>query len=254
MSLPRLFCPDLTAPVVALSAEESRHALRSLRLRPGDAVELFDGRGTVALARLVAPGGAMRGSRAGVHARASARIEQRTGVAEPQEVLTLVVAGCKGARLDWLVEKCTELGVSSLLLTTFERSVVRCGPQHAVRLRRTALEACKQCRREWLPRIDACVDLSAALAQCRGELLIAHPAPFAQPIGQWLASRCTLPRSSHELARQMTAVIGPEGGLTDSELERLRQAGGQMVSLGDHTLRVETAAMALVANWAARPR
>jgi hypothetical protein len=77
--------------------------------------------------------------------------------------LTLLVAACKGPRLDFLVEKCTELGVTRLVLTEFTRGVVHIGRRHAEKLRRTAIAAGKQCGRSWLPEIEAEMDLPAAL-------------------------------------------------------------------------------------------
>lgn len=251
---PRFYCPALAPGIVALAAAESRHALQSLRLRPGDALVLFDGRGGVAQATLL-PDAAPPAKRK--HAPAAiARVERVERAAPPARTLTLFVAGCKGARLDWLVEKCSELGVTRLVLAEFERSVVRVGAAHVEKLRRAALEACKQCGRAWLPEIEAGVSLPAAArgglnsktdqpSAAPRALLIAQPAADAPWLADWLHQNS--PASPH-----LAAVVGPEGGLTPGEVEMLRAAGGQIVRLAETILRVETAAISFAANWAGR--
>jgi 16S rRNA U1498 N3-methylase RsmE len=322
---PRFYCPQLTLGQVALDPAEARHALRSLRLRAGDPVTLFDGRGRVAHGRLAAQGQdgsppepARRATRTRQHAHPVIVVTET--VAEtppPRRTLTLLVAACKGPRLDFLVEKCTELGVTRLVLTEFTRGVVHIGRQRAEKLRRTAIAAGKQCGRSWLPKIEVEMDLPAALrwaaagfspgaeestaafasfasegrlcpcpfvsptseapghpnntsagtghpreavsagpAASRSRertsptgvtgswaLLVAHPVADAPRLGQWLAR----PGAAEE---HVVAVVGPEGGITPAELARLHDAGGQFVRLGEHVLRVETAAIAVAAAWA----
>lgn len=173
-----------------------------------------------------------------------AHIEAIEEVSRPRAELTLIVAACKGPRLDWLIEKCTELGVSRIVLAEFERSVVRCGPRHVEKLRRTAIEASKQCRRAWLPEIAAGLSLAEAVAPCDGiPLLIAHPEPSAAALPDWLAR--------HASERKLSAVVGPEGGLTPTEIVFLRSAGAVEVRLAETVLRVETAAAAIAACWGA---
>ena len=251
MATPLLYCPGLRVGDVPLEAAEARHALLSRRLHPGDAITLFDGRGNLAHTRL--PGdGTQSDTPAGGTKRARKRtlptvvlVERVDSVPAPVRGLTLIVAGCKGARLDWLVEKCTELGVTRLILAEFARSVVRVGTQHVAKLHRTAIEACKQCGRLWLPEVEAGPELPAAIRGTADHaLLVAHPSPQATPLGACLREE---PASNALIA----AVVGPEGGLTPEELELLQATGGKLARLGDHTLRVETAAVAIAAAWAA---
>jgi 16S rRNA (uracil1498-N3)-methyltransferase len=254
MREPWFYCPDLRAGSLTLADAESRHALQSLRLQPGDPVVLFDGRGR--LARATAGGGAAVAARGAADAAAPRRPRPavRRGLAftvatveevpPPDRTLTLIVAACKGPRLEWLVEKCTELGVTRLLFTEFERSVVQPGEQRLERLQRHALEACKQCHRLYLPLIEGGLSLTEALAGAGdAPLLVAHLAADATPLGPCLLR--------HAAAPQLIAVIGPEGGLTPAEVDRMVTAGGEPVALGAHILRVETAAMGVAAGWAA---
>jgi len=248
MTAPRFYCPDLCVGQVALSEAEARHARASRRLQAGDEVTLFDGRGGMAHAQLARAGGAPNTTRTTKKGRRETRLLAtveaivRTPAAGQQ--LALIVAGCKGTRLDWLVEKCTELGVTRLHFAEFARSVVHVGAAHLEKLRRTAVEACKQCGRLWLPEIAAGGDLVAVVtASDADHLLVADPAETARPYGAWL--------QHHASGHSVAAVVGPEGGLAVEELRVLTQAGAEPVCLGAHTLRVETAAVALAAGWSA---
>ena len=237
VQIPRFYCPDLSVSEPVLDAAQSRHALRSLRLSEGDLVALFDGRGRVAVGVLVASGG----TRTKKHVRVA--VESVEALPPPSRTLTLIVAGCKGPRLTWLIEKCTELGATEIWLADFERSVVRVSDRHAQKLRTTAIESCKQCRRAWLPEIRCGVTPDSIIRSAHFDrLAIAHADAAAQSGAEWFAA--------DEPAARIAAVIGPEGGLTDDALVRLVGLGGQIVRLAAHTLRVETAAVAMTALWA----
>ncbi len=232
---PRFHVPELVVGEVILTSEESSHAASSLRLKPGDACILFDGRGHSAEAVVVEIGVPGKRSRA---APVRCRVEQVCTHTSPSARLTLVVSACKGDRLDWLIEKCTELGVSRVVLTNFARSVVRVEEKHGARLQRTALEAAKQCGRMWLPEIL----VSGAPPDISAETLIAHPAEGAESVASALAAN---------KKADPTVFIGPEGGFTDSEIAQFRTVGARLVRLAANILRVETAAVAVAAVWAA---
>jgi len=241
MNVPRFYCSQLAPGRVVLDTGESRHALCSLRLRPGAQVAVFDGRGRLAHGVLSAAEPCGRTSAR----QAVVTVEHVLCEPPPNRTLALIVPGCKGPRLSWMVEKLTELGTTRICLTNFARSVVRVGPTHARKLRRTAIEAAKQSRRVWLPDITCAAALPEALDQAgRGSLLIAHP----EESGGTLPGRLHTPELADE---HVVAVIGPEGGLTPDEVSRLRDGGGRPVRLAPTILRVETAAISLAANWAA---
>ena len=250
MSEPRFYCEDLTPGVVELDADESRHALQVLRLRGGNEIILFDGCGRMAHGRVqpdtptVEAGKPRRGGGKGGRV-ARVKVERVLCEPLPTPTLTLVVAGCKGARLTWMVEKLTELGTTGITIAEFERSVVHVGKSHEAKLRRTALEACKQCQRVWMPEIRCGVALAEAVpASSNGPLLVAHLSPDAPSLASALHGR-VLAESG------VTAVVGPEGGLTDGEVELLLGRSGRVVRIAPHVLRVETAAVAVAAAWAA---
>jgi 16S rRNA (uracil1498-N3)-methyltransferase len=139
----------------------------------------------------------------------------------PDPPLTIAVAPPKGERAEWLVQKCTEVGVDRIVWLDAERSVVRWNgdraEQHLARFRRIATEAALQSRRVWLPVIEGPVPATAVLPT----------AAAAEPGGRAVAAGDT------------TIAVGPEGGWSDAESE----LAATHVSLGPHVLRVETAAL-----------
>lgn len=239
MSTPRLYCDDFSAGSVILDDSEAGHALRSLRLGDGDVVTLFDGCGHVA-------GGRLRFEQSDSPSRSRKRarmvavdIEQRTTIDRPKRRLTLITAAPKGERLRWLIEKCTELGAAALVLAKFDRSIVHVRADQADKLRRYAIEACKQCGRAWLPEIECGAPVASAVEAARGVRFVADLTPDAAPLAQALG----------EAGEQASVLIGPEGGLSDGERDSLASNDVRTVSLGSATLRIETAAMAVAAVW-----
>ena len=201
----------------ALSIDDAtvHHLRRVLRLRDGERVSLTDGAGRWLLASVCMDGSSMTLEAAGEI------------VTEPPrtDTFTLAVAMPKGDRLDWLVQKVTELGVDRLVLLHADRSVVRWKPDRVetqlARLRRIADEACRQSRRVWRVEIDGPIEASILLA----DFVVAEPG------GRRLASS------------DRSVAVGPEGGWSSDELDAARD----QVSLGSNILRTETAAVAATA-------
>jgi 16S rRNA (uracil1498-N3)-methyltransferase len=200
------------------------------RLRPGARVYLFNGDGRQYPAELIATMPPRKG-------KASATLSI-VGVEEPQRELgfrlRVAVPLPKGERAQFLVEKLTELGVTSLVPLETERSVVQPREARLERLQRQVIEASKQCGRNVLLQVEP---LSSWANYCvRSDLpalrLLAHPgaAAPAAPISQDVA-----------------LAVGPEGGFTEKESEVAERAGWCLVGLGPRILRVETAALALAA-------
>jgi 16S rRNA (uracil1498-N3)-methyltransferase len=201
------------------------HHLRVRRAEGGETVEVRDGEGLIGLGLLVQAG---KGWEVDVTTASRA--------SRPAE-LTLAVGAGDRDRFAWVVEKATELGVTSVIPLETERTAgvaSRVRAQHLERLRRHALEAVKQSGAAWATRVEEPVSL--------GEIA-------ARPIvGQgWVADADGAAVPATVAKTPLTVVIGPEGGLTADELERLRGAGYTAVSLGPHTLRFETAAIAAAA-------
>jgi 16S rRNA (uracil1498-N3)-methyltransferase len=159
--------------------------------------------------------------------------------ARPAE-LTLAVAAGDRERFTWMVEKAAELGVTRIVpLETAHTAGVasRLKQAHLEKLRRAASEAIKQCGAAWAPSVEELVPLEEyARRSLQGEGWLADIAGAAPPVG--------LDRTP------VSAVVGPEGGLTDAERKALLLAGYRPVALGRHTLRFETAALAAAAAMA----
>jgi 16S rRNA (uracil1498-N3)-methyltransferase len=200
---------------IMLDDDVEHHLRRVLRLRDGDSVGVTDGQGRWCLA-------------AAVRAGNSVRLEATSAVTtepEPSRPITIAAAIPKGDRLDWMVQKVTELGVARLELLHAERSVVQWKPDRVAhqlaRVQRIADEALRQSRRVFRLTIVA---PAPAVVVLEGRVL-------AEPGGRTLTAADT------------AVAIGPEGGWSDAEL----RAGGDRVDLGDTILRTETAAVAVSA-------
>ncbi len=209
-----------------LGPEARRYLADVLRLAPGAAVEVFDGRGGRYRAE-IEPG------------FEAVRLGPREEVPAAALEVALVIALAKGEKMDLVVQKATELGVARVLAFEAERSVVRLDParadERAERWRRIAAEASRQCGRSDVPEVRAPTTLAAALAA----LPPGAPAVVFHPGGG------DLPPPG--AARSIAAIVGPEGGLTEAELGACEAAGAVRAGLGPRVLRAETAAIVAVA-------
>jgi 16S rRNA (uracil1498-N3)-methyltransferase len=208
---------------------------RACRLGTGDVVEIFNGRGLVTRSEVVASGHGW------VDLAILTVLPER--VASIQ--LTLATAVPKGERFDWLVEKATELGVERLIPLTTERSVVHPGEAKLNRLRRSIIEASKQCRRDRLMILEPSREWAQVVQSEQAPLLF-----LADPAG------CPLPASpAIERSGAALLAVGPEGGLTAAERDLAIEKGWSAICLSTNTLRTETAALAGCASlltWSAQ--
>ena len=169
-------------------------------------------------------------------------VQAETGKNEPKTEVTLAAGLTKGEKLDWLVEKATEMGVSSIWPFFARHSEVKWDGKQAEknipRWQRIALAAFKQCGRSVIPRIEI-LDSFAEVINRKGdrELMVAHPVENA---GFVLENRSLGPR--------IIVAVGPEGGFASGEIEAVCQAGGRLISLGPRRLRTETAGLVMLAK------
>jgi 16S rRNA (uracil1498-N3)-methyltransferase len=202
-----------------------------LRLRVGDEVSVFDGRGS--------------GCRATIESitRGAAVVllgGSEDGAAEPSTRVTLYQAIPHGERMDWIVEKSTELGVAAIVPVVTERGVVRPGQkdwQRLSRWRRIALSAAKQSGRLVVPPIAEPLDLATALEA---------PAPHARVIFQ-IGGAEPLAILRKGAGSGIHLLVGPEGGFTEQEIQAARTAGWAAAGMGRRVLRTDTAAAVAVA-------
>lgn len=232
MPAPRFFCTAALQAntIIELPAATARHALRALRLADGDAAILFDGRGGQYPATLAASGSTLQ-ARIGAHEPVECELRGRT---------RLIQGIASGDKMDWVVEKAVELGVSDLYPIAADRSVLRLtGARLEKRLehwRAIVQAASEQCGRNHLMQVHAPVPLARGLSGLSGPTLFCHP-DGAQPFASALKS----------VKDEVNFVIGPEGGWSADELAQAHRQSLQAVRFGSRVLRTETAGLAIVA-------
>ena len=224
--MPRFFSaePIQHNATFALDARVAQH-VRVLRLREGEAIALFDGTGGEVPATLAQIG------KRDVLATTSAHIAVER---EMRRSVTLFPSLIANDRFDWLVQKATELGVTTIQPMFTERSQRIPGDveKRAEHWRGVAIAACEQCGRNQIPKIHAPITLSDALAAIGDQSLILLDADGAVD---------KLPSTTSSSG---AVFIGPEGGFSPSELDALRKRCDHRLRLGPTVLRAETAAIA----------
>ena len=230
----RFFIAGLPAgDELELRGDLAHRLARVLRLPVGTAVELLDGLGNSRTARIAA----VRGDAVTMTFEAPARMHDR----EP--VTALCAALIRPNRFEWLIEKATELGATTIQPLICRRASVRpdeIGAMRLARWRRIATEAAEQSSRITLPELRPPQPFAAALDHDGARRFIASEPSHgaAPPLGSLLAGIATAP---------VTLITGPEGGFTSGELGAAVSSGSYPVSLGPYTLRAETAAIAALA-------
>jgi 16S rRNA (uracil1498-N3)-methyltransferase len=220
---------------VRLDGSEAHHLAHVMRACAGDEVILFDGTNTEFTARVLE----IRRSETVLEV-----LQRRTVDREAANRVILGVALPKSDRQRWLVEKAVEMGVTQLVPLVTSRSIAQPGGLSRKRLQRTVIEACKQCQRNVLMPIAEPTPLADFLAADPRDALrwIAHPAGVA---GRTAATEARLLRDPPP---EVYLAVGPEGGFTEAEIALAERFHWQVVDLGPRILRVETAALTLVAH------
>jgi 16S rRNA (uracil1498-N3)-methyltransferase len=227
----RFFSPDSIGGCadIKLSVDAAHHAIRVLRLNTGDAIRLFDTSGVERDATIT------HIEKQDVQVALGNTVEH---VVESPLDLTLAIAIIRGERMDFIVQKATELGVTRIAPLATERGIIRLSTdKKASRLRHwqsVAQSACEQCGRRIPPQMDPIVDIANFTSQpFHGRKLVLNPHGESEFDGN---------NQNHE--EPVMLLIGPEGGLTPREIEMSRTSGFESVMLGPRILRTETAAIA----------
>ncbi|MDB5236760.1 MAG: rRNA methyltransferase [Hymenobacter sp.] len=220
------FAPDLTGSTYTLPEDESKHAVRVLRLGIGDEVELLDGHGG-RYAAAVADANPKR---------CQLRITRHETVAPRPYFAHVAVAPTKNLdRMEWFVEKAVEIGVERISFLRCARSERR--ELKLDRLEKIAISALKQSGQTWLPRLDEMMDYAAFVATVAPETcFIAHLEEGERTALMQVAAA----------GAGCCVLIGPEGDFTPGEIELAQRRGIRPVTLGASRLRTETAALAAV--------
>ncbi len=244
--MPRFYCPTTLTPgdLLDLPAGAARH-VQVLRLQPGDAITLFNGGPDVPASsggEYEATVTQMGRSQVQVQVGAHAAVEREAALQ-----VHLAVGMPANERMDWLVEKASELGVASIQPLTTERSVLRLAAERAdkkqAHWQSVAVAACEQCGGNRVPRVHTVMTLAQWLKA---------PAPLnaAQHQRLLLSLRpesVGLREAAHSTATDITFLSGPEGGLSLAEEDAALAQGFAPVTLGPRVLRSETAAIAAAA-------
>ncbi len=220
------YTPDIdpSATQYILSEEESKHCIRVLRLVVADEVQLIDGRGGFYTATI-----------ADAHPKRTVLTinSKITNYQQRNHYLHIAVAPTKNIeRLEWFLEKATEIGIDEISLVICQRSERK--DARADRLNRIITSAMKQSLKAYHPVLNEAISFQKFItANFEGQGFIAHCAPGdKQDISTLLTKH-----------GRYTVLIGPEGDFTDGEVESALQAGYQAVTLGESRLRTETAAL-----------
>ena len=219
-----------------LGGEEGRHAAKVRRLRVGEHLELADGVGVLAECVVLEVGAGLVVDVLTVHV-----------VPAPSPRLTVVQALPKGDRGELAVELMTELGVDAIVPWAAERCVAKWdGPKAARNHERWAahaLQAAKQARRPWVPSVESIADTTSVAARIHAatEALVLHEAATEPLTGRALPE-----------VGELILVVGPEGGISDTELTLFQEAGAHRCRLGPEVLRTSTAGAAALAVLAAQ--
>jgi len=160
-------------------------------------------------------------------------------VGEYRPRIHLISAVPKGDRQSILLDMATQLGISDYTPLSCARSTVKPGENAPVRWQRTIIEACKQSRRAWIPKIHLPESVETVANR---EKLAQHLVLVADPTGGPMTQPAT------DGLNEIVLLVGPEGGFSPAEIAQLQVAGATLVALGSGILRTETAAVAILAN------
>jgi 16S rRNA (uracil1498-N3)-methyltransferase len=241
--VPRIHTPQnlFSGASVALDSAAARH-VQVLRMQPGDDLTLFNGQGGEFDAKVTLMGRSQVEVVIGTH-----HVIER----EASREVHLAIGMPANERMDWLIEKATELGVASIQPLMSERSVLRLSAERAEKKlahwQAAVVAACEQCGRNAIPTILRPLSYRAWLSSSPSSgrpmaKAILSLEPQALAASAWANARLTQP---------LLCLSGPEGGLTPDEQDAAIGLGFDPVSLGSRTLRAETAPLAALALWTA---
>ena len=234
MNLPRFYCREALSPGAHIELPEpvARHAVRVLRLPPGAAITLFDGRGGEYEARIER----IEKDRVMASLGSWQEIERESPL-----TVTLVQAVQAGEKMDFTIQKSVELGVKEFIPVDSRRSVTRLSGDRAAKRvahwQGVAASACEQCGRNQVPLVTPLEKL---------ENWLARPVP-PNTLRLMLAPDASETFASIEPTQHVQLLIGAEGGLDPQEVIAAQQAGFRAVRLGPRVLRTETAGLAALA-------
>lgn len=227
----RFFIPQLYNEEMSITGVDAKHIGKVLRMQPGDKLQIVSDDGVSALAEVTAI------SETTVSVRC---LEVLAESHEPAVKITLAQGLAKGEKMDFIIQKAVELGAYSIVPVAMEHSVVRLDGTKAdkkvERWQKIAEAAAKQSKRDIIPQVQAVQSVSQMLANnnCKTKI-----------IAYECEDRMSLKTALREAGQldDLLLIIGPEGGISEGELSKAREAGAVPVSLGRRILRAETAGL-----------
>ena len=220
------YTPDIEGQTYTLNEDESKHCVRVLRLEENDAVALVDGKGNFYEAKIVE-----------AHPKRCLLeiMDINSEFGKRLSYVHLAIAPTKNMdRMEWMVEKCTEIGFDEISLLECDHSERRNAKED--RLEKIAVSSMKQSLKAYLPKINPMLTFKEFVQKCDTELkFIAHCSGSRQLLSHVYIK-----------GRSVTVLIGPEGDFSPKEVELAKQHGFVAVSLGSSRLRTETAGIAAV--------
>ena len=226
--MPRFFIDGTADGRAYIAGADALHIAKALRMRPGEALTLCDGKGTDFDGVLETVTDRQ------VTVRISA---SRPSQAEPTLAVTLYQGLPKGDKMDWIIQKAVELGVTAVVPVATRRSVARLegkADKKQERWQRIAAEAVGQCGRGMLPSVERPLSWSQALSRLSGEPALVFYEGGGRPLRELVTPS----------TRRLSVFVGPEGGFDPEEIDAIRRQGGGVATLGPRILRCETAPLA----------
>jgi|TARA_B110000259_G_scaffold113746_1_gene129682 16S rRNA (uracil1498-N3)-methyltransferase len=234
MRIPRIFTdqPLSSGANLALTGSAARHLSSALRLSVGQEITLFNGQGGEFAATLTT----------------TAKSQVDVSIGDCREIdresplrLHLAIAVSRGERMDWIVQKATELGVTEITPLFSERTEVKLnGERLEKKLRhwqQVSISACEQCQRNIVPTINDALTLDKWLSQSDGD---------SDQLKLVLHHRSDKTLAQHQTPTSVCLLVGPEGGLSDNEISRALDRGFAALTLGPRVMRTETAPLAAI--------
>ena len=233
----RFFVPQLYNEEMYIEGVDARHISKVLRMQPGDKLQIVSDDGVSAMAEITA----IASERVSVRC-----LEKLAESHEPRVRLVLAQGLAKGEKMDFIIQKAVEMGAYSVIPVAMEHSVVRLDGAKAAkkveRWQKIAESAAKQSKRDIIPQVQQVQSMAEMLASGDYENKI-----IAYECEDRLSLKAAL--KAAEAAggiKELLLIIGPEGGISEGELELARQAGAVPVSLGRRILRAETAGLVAI--------
>lgn len=226
--MPRFFIDGTADGRAYIAGADALHIAKALRMRPGEALTLCDGKGTDFDGVLET----VTDRQVTVRITAS-----RPSQAEPTLAVTLYQGLPKGDKMDWIIQKAVELGVTAVVPVATRRSVARLegkADKKQERWQRIAAEAAGQCGRGILPSVERPLSWNQALSRLSGEPALVFYEGGGRPLRELVTPS----------TRRLSVFVGPEGGFDPEEIDAIRRQGGGVATLGPRILRCETAPLA----------